>query len=507
MYGNNERIARNTLLLYCRMLFLLFINLYSSRLILRELGIEDYGIYNVIGGVITLFTFVSGAMSAVTQRFLSYHIGRDDEKELCSIFNACRLLHVLIAIGVLVLAEGIGLWFLYTQMVIPETRLAAAFWVFQSSLLTVSLVIFSYPYNAIIISHEQMGVFAVISIVESVMKLLAAYVLSFIANDHLVTYALLLLFCQLTITMIYHLYCQYHFEATRFVFVGISNRIYKQLISFSGWNLLGNLANVFLVQGTNVLLNLFFGPTVNAAKGISVQVQSAVNSFCVSFQTALNPQIIKYYASGKMENMQALIFRSSRFSYYLTLVFTLPVLMKTSELLTLWLVDVPDYAVVFVRYAMLFNLIQSLANPLLTGCMATGNVKKIMSVIAVLFWSIIPLGYIAFKLGYDPVSIFQIQFILYVIAHVLRVRIVFSQLGFSIHLYIKSVICKVMLVTIISCVLLFWGDCYEGEGMLMLFSYLLLSVVCIVIIVLLFDVSKAERDGMKKVFIDNLLKL
>ena len=424
------------------------INLYTSRLILQALGIEDYGIYNIVGGVVALFSFISGAMVAATQRYLNYYIGKEDDITLRQVFNASQIIHVIVAIIVIILAETIGVWFLYNKMVLPPLRINAAFWAFQLSIIATSFVIMSYPYNATIIAHEKMSAFAYISIVEAALKLAIVFLLGINPFDPLIFYAFLFMIVQILITLFYRIYCMQHFKETKFMFRNIPQSLYKELVCFSGWNFLGNIANVCLTQGTNILLNLFFGPTVNAAKGISVQVQNAVGAFCTNFQTTQNPQIVKSYAAGTLLDMYELIFRASKFSYFLVLLFTIPIIMKSQVILEIWLGNPPEYASIFVQYTMMFMLIQSLATPLLTGSIATGNVKVIMSVIAVFFLMVIPIGYLIFKLGYSPVALFQIQLGFYVVAHFMRIIIVSRQIKFSKLSYLKKVIYPIVIVSI-----------------------------------------------------------
>ena len=376
---DSKRIARNTLLLYSRMMLMMFISLYTSRLVLKILGVEDYGIYNIVGGIVAMFSFIGGAMIAATQRFLNFYMGKNDNIKLKQVFNASLIIHIFIALIIIVISETIGLWFLYNKLIIPNIRFDAAFWCFQISILSTAFVIMSYPYNATIIAHEKMKAFAYVALVEASLKLLIVYLLQIQKGDKLILYGFLMMIIQISVTLLYVSYCKKHFKETKLQFKGIPIKLYKEIISFSGWNFLGNIANVCLMQGTNILLNMFFGPTVNAAKGISGQVQNAVNSFCVNFQTAQNPQIVKSYAANEMEEMHKLVFRSSRFSFYLVLLFSVPIIIKSEDILNIWLENPPEYSSVFVQYTMLFILIRSLANPLLTSSLATGNVKKIMS--------------------------------------------------------------------------------------------------------------------------------
>lgn len=447
---DNKKIAQNTIYLYFRMMFLMLINLYASRLILKLLGIEDFGIYNVVGGLVSAFTFIGSAMIASTQRYLSFYLGKDDIEKLQEVFNASLRIHLFAALIIILLCESVGLWFLYNKLVIPYTRINAAFWTFQCSIISTAFIILSYPYNASIIAHEKMKAFAYISIYEAIMKLLIVYALHISKFDKLITYACLFMLVQVSVTFFYRLYCYKNFQETKLSLQKIPYSLIKEMVTFSGWNFFGNIAHVFLNQGTNILLNLFFGPTVNAAKGISVQVQNVVNNFFSNFQTAQNPQIIKTYAANNLIDMKKLIFRSSRFSYYLALLISIPIILKINGILKFWLANVPNHTASFVVYTMFFCLIQTIAVPLHTGCMATGKVKKLMLVTSIIFYLILPLGYMGLKLTDNPIRIFQIQLILYLLAQVARIYIIGSYIDMKISEYIKEVIWPILLVSISS---------------------------------------------------------
>lgn len=499
---SDKRLLKNTIFLYFRMLFMMLINLYASRLILEKLGVENYGIYNIIGGVVALFTFISGAMTASTQRFLNYYLGVKDYEGLNKAFNASQIIYFAISLSILILAETIGLWFLYNKLVIPAVRFDAAFWTYQYSIISTCIIIISYPYNATIIANERMGAFAYISIVENILKFVIIFFLEQSKYDRLILYAFLLMCIQFIITSLYKIYCIKHFPETHFNLKNIPLKLYKEILSFSGWNLLGNIANIALIQGTNILLNLFFGPTINAAKGISVQVQNAVGAFCSNFQTAQNPQIMKSFSSGKLNEMHSLVCRTSRFSFYLMLIFSVPIIMKTNDILTLWLKTPPGYASIFVQYTMIFNLIQSLANPLLTSSLATGNVKKIMLYIAILFWMIIPLGYIMLKLGGNPIIIFQIQLFLYVLAHIIRIYIVCHQINLPIRIYLVDVLIPIIKITPFTFILSYFISYFFHENLI---SILIYAIICIIITIGIIYIWGLKLE--EKITITNYIKV
>ena len=345
---SNKRIAKNTLLLYVRTLFIMLVSLYTSRVVLNTLGVEDYGVYNVVGGVVAMFGFINSSMSSATQRYITFALGKGNMEQLQKVFSTALQIHVLIAVLIVILGETVGLWFMYTQMKIPADRIDAAFWVLQCSIAATVIMIISVPYNADIIAHERMSAFAYISILEAVLKLAVVYVLQISPYDKLVVYAFLILFVQMLARFCYSRYCNKHFVESKYRHVWAKS-LFREMTGFAGWSLFGNLSGVLFGQGLNMLLNVFFGPVVNAARAVSVQVQGAIQQFVGNFQMALNPQITKTYAKGEMEEMHKLMFRSARFSFYLLFFLSLPVLFETDFVLTVWLKTVPDDAAVFLR--------------------------------------------------------------------------------------------------------------------------------------------------------------
>lgn len=503
---NNKRVAKNTLFLYFRMILLMGINLYTSRIILEALGVNDYGIYNIVGGVVAMFGFISGAMISSTQRYLNYYMGLEDDMMLGKVFNASVVVHIVISIIIVMLTETIGLWFLSEELVLPVNRYEAAFWTYQCAVIASVFVLISFPYNAAIIAHEKMNAYAYISIAEALLKLMIVFFLGLGGFDRLIMYAFLLMFVQLITTSLYVIYCRSEFKETILHFQRISAQLYKELVSFSGWNFIGNIANVCLTQGTNILLNLFFGPAVNAAKGISVQVQNTVGSFCNNFQLAQNPQIVKLYASKDYGELQKTVFRASRFSYYLVLVFCIPIIMKIDFILSIWLKKPPNYTGAFIQYSMFFCLVQALANPLFTASMATGNIKKIMSIVATLLMMVIPIGYLFLYIGADPISIFQIQLILYVVAHAARVIIVSKQVGFLISKYVRDVILPLSVVSVISFLSAYVIAPFFIDSILSLIIYCSVVISITTVVMAMFGMSKDEREFVFKVVSSKLSK-
>lgn len=446
---DNKRIAKNTILLYFRMIFLMLVSLYTSRVILKALGVEDYGIYNIVGGFVALLSFLNGAISASTSRYITFALGQNDETKLKKIISTCKLTHLIIASLVLVLGESVGIWFILNKLVIPETRMTAALWVYHCSIISTVVMIWSVPYNACIIAHEKMSAFAYISIYEAIMKLVIVFLLMTISLDRLILYALLLLGVQISVRIIYLWYCHHHFEESK-AKTAYDKGLFKEIISFAGWNLWGNLAAALFTQGVNIVLNIFFGPVVNAARGIAVTVQSTVQQFASNFQTAINPQITKTYACSEYKAMHTLICRSSKFTFILLYALSLPIIIETPFILNLWLGQVPDYTVNFIRLMLAICVIDAMANPFMTAASATGKVKVYQLVIGSILLLIVPISYMVLKIGGVPESVFLVHWIVILVAFIIRLFFLRSMIGISIRFYLSNVVLPSLIVGIVS---------------------------------------------------------
>lgn len=432
--SNNARIAKNTILLYGRMILLMGVSLYTSRVVLATLGIEDYGIYNVVGGFIGMFAFLNGAMSSCTQRYITFALGKGDEGELKKIFSTSLITHMIIAAIVFMLAETIGLWFVLEKLIIPENRMTAAVVVYECSILSTIVMIMSFPFNADIIAHERMSAFAYISIFEAFAKLLIVFLLSIGNMDRLMLYAILLLLVQVSVIIIYNCYCKINFSEAKIHWI-LDGKLIKEMFSFTGWNLWGGLAATLFGQGLNILLNIFFGPAVNAARGISVQVQAAVQQFSANFQMALNPQITKSYASNELETMHTLIFRSSKFTFFLLLCLALPIIVEINTILSIWLKEVPESTNLFVVLMLMITIVDAVSNPFMISAAATGRVKVYQSVIGGLLLLILPISYIVLKLGAQPYMVFVVHFCVAIVAFITRLLIIRPMINLSIRKY------------------------------------------------------------------------
>lgn len=446
---NNKRIAKNTLLLYVRMLFTMAVSLFTSRVILNTLGVEDYGINNVVGGIVTMFSVLSGSLSSSISRFITFELGKGNIERLKTIFSTGINIQLGMSVLIIIIAEAVGIWFLNAKMNIPADRMVAANWVFQCAILTFVLNLLSVPYNAAIIAHEKMSAFAYISVVEVTLKLIIVYMLTISPFDRLKTYAVLLLCVGAVIRFIYGYYCKRHFEECTYHFV-FDKPVLKEMTGFAGWNFLGNGAYMLNTQGVNILMNLYFGVAVNAARGIATQVDAALKQFVNNFTTAVNPQITKSYAQGDLDYMHKLVCRSAKFSAFLMMFFAVPIILETNTILTIWLKTVPDYAVIFLQWIIISSFMDTvLANSLVTSMFATGKIKRYQIIVTTVGCLVFPLSWIAFKLGFEPQVGYILYFIIYTILLFVRLYLLKDMVKLPVMMYIREVLYKLAPIIVV----------------------------------------------------------
>lgn len=448
---NTKRIAKNTLMLYVRMLFGMLVSLYTSRVVLQALGVEDYGIYNVVGGVVAMFSLLSGSLSAAVSRFLTFELGRNDLVSLRKVFSSALCVHALLALFVLVLSETLGLWFLNYQMNIPADRMIAANWVFQFSLFSFLLGLFSVPYNASIISHERMGIFAFVGIGDTLLQLGIVLFIAFggICSDKLIVYASLLVVKGMLFQLFYFYYCRKSFKECRFK-LSLDKQLLKEMTGFAGWNFIGASSAILRDQGGNILLNLFYGPALNAARGVANQVSNAIGSFVGNFMIALNPQITKSYAAAEYGYTFSLIFRGARFSYYLLLWLALPVLLNTQYILSIWLNVVPEHTILFVQLVLVFSMCETISNPLITVMLATGKIRNYQIVVGGLQMMNFPLSYIFLQMGFLPEIIVMVAISLSLICLGARLILLRDMIQLPVARFLRHVCGNIIVVTILS---------------------------------------------------------
>lgn len=402
--SDNKRIAKNTMFLYFRMILIMGVTLYMSRVILDKLGVDDYGLYNVVGGVVGMLSFLNGTLSTGTLRFLTYELGVGDSDRLQKTFSTALYTHVILSLIILLVMETGGVWFLYNKLVIPPDRLDACFWVLQLSILTTIVSIIQVPYTSSIMAHERMNVYAYVSIYEAFAKLGVCYLLSITSFDKLVFYAILLAFVQISVSFLYLTYCRWHFKESKLLF-SLDKDILKSMLGFSGWNIMANLSDVLGRQGVLILINLFFTSVIVSAQAIATQVSTAMMQFVHNFRAAINPQIIKQYAAGDKEASKKLTLETTVYCFDLVLFLGIPAIILMDIFIHIWLVEVPDYTVVFTRWIIIRNIIGTFSASFYIPMIAA-NKMKVNSVAAVLFgFGEILLLFLVFKMGFGPMWI------------------------------------------------------------------------------------------------------
>lgn len=488
---NNKRIAKNTMFLYFRMLLIMLVSIYTSRIVLKILGVEDFGIYNIIAGVIVLFSFLNNALTRSTQRFLNYELGKNDINEVKRVFSMSMTTHIGIALLIFILSETIGLWFVNTQLNLPLNRMSAVNWIYQFSIFSFCIQVIRVPFNASVIAYEKMSFYAIISIIEAILSLILVYLLILLDFDKLILYSFLMFFVKVLVLILYKIYCNKKFDTTRFKPFWDS-LLFKKLLSFSGWSLFGSVANVGANQGLNFLLNIFYGVTVNAAMGIANQVSTAIYSFVSSFQTAFNPQIDKSYASSDYASLINLIFRSSKFSYYLLLIIAIPVIVNIDFLLKIWLYIVPEYAASFSILIILFLLIDAISAPLWMSVAATGKIKNYQILMGIIIIMNFPIAFIFLKFGFPPYSVLIIRVVINLITYIVRIFYLNRLFKFPTNKYIMEVFLVSLIVTTLSFPIpYFIHQNLDGWYGLIVSSICSLFITCIIIFFI--GIKKNER--------------
>ena len=437
--GSTRRIAKNAVMLYIRMFLTMIVGLYTSRVVLSTLGVEDYGTYGVVGGVVAMLGFLNASMSGATSRFLTFELGRGDQKRLADTFSSALIVHIGIALVVLVVSETVGLWFLTHKLVIPEGRMAAAHWVFQLSILSAMLGITQVPYNAAIIAHEKMDVYAYVEILNVTLKLLIVYLLTIGNFDKLILYAILMFAVSALIIVVYRIYCIRHFRESHFHWLW-DKSILKPLLSFSGWNLYGNMGGVFQQQGTNFVVNFFFGVVMNAAVSIGLTVANVVNQFAANVMLAFRPQIIKKYSVGDKEGMSSLSILAIKTIMFIYCLVAIPVFLEVENLLAIWLVEVPDYAAVICRLFLISIFFETIRYLLIIDIHATGNVKLVSIIAGTVLISVPFVTYLLFYMGMNVKTAFILIIIANAFLCLTNVVLVRYYCGISITPFVNAIV-------------------------------------------------------------------
>ena len=473
--ANNKRIAKNTLLLYFRMLFLMVISLYTSRVVLLALGVDNFGIYNVVGGLVAMFSMLSGSLSAAISRFITYELGTGNKEKLQKIFSSAVTIQFFLGTVIVLLAETVGVWFLNVKLVIPADRMVAANWVLQFSILTFVVNLISVPYNAAIIAHERMSAFAYISIVEAIGKLAIAYLIQITPFDVLIFYSILQAAIALLLRLIYGIYCKRHFEECTFHWMWDLSLL-KNMFGFAGWNFIGASSALLRDQGGNIVINLFCGPTVNAARGIASQINGAVMGFVSNFMTAVNPQITKSYASGNRAYMMTLIYQGARLSFFMLLFLSLPIICNTPYILQLWLKEVPEHTVLFAQLTLIFALSESISSPLITAMLATGRIRNYQLVVGGLQMMNLPISYVLLRMGWIPETVLIVAIVISQCCLASRLYMLRGLIGLKARHYLHNVYFNVLSVSVCAVILPMIASYYLSEGFI---SFILICLLCV----------------------------
>lgn len=448
--SSKQTVAKNTVLLYIRTFIVLIISLVTSRILLQSLGVEDYGIYNAVGGFVAMFAVLTGSMSAAISRYITFELGTGNSEKLKQVFSSSVIVQLIFIVIIVLVAEAFGIWFLNSKMTIPSDRMVAANWVFQCTVIIFCVNLLSVPYNAEIIAHEHMKTYAYVSIVDNVFRLIIAYLIFVSPFDKLIFYALLMTALSVGIRVFYQIYCTKKFEECKNISFKINRNVLKGLVGFASWNMLGEMASLFSHQGISLVLNVFLGPLVNAAYGVANQVNSAVLAFTNNFTTALSPSITKSYAEGSLGYMKSLVLQGARYSYYLLLILVVPLLIETEFILQIWLKEVPEHSIVFVRLMLIYSLISILSQTIIRAVQATGDIKRYQIIISTVSMLSLPLACVLLKYGFAPASALVAVVIVSFCTLIVRLIIVKPMIGISIGLYFKNVLLSVLIISFIS---------------------------------------------------------
>ena len=499
--SSGKRIAKNTLMLYFRMLLLMAISLYTSRIVLRELGVEDFGTYNIVGGIVMMFSFLNTSMAGTTQRFINVERGKGDDVSATQFFSMGINCQIIIIAVFLLLAETIGLWYLYNYVNIPSERFDIAIKVYHISVLTSCFTIFFAPYNGAIIAYEKMDIFAYMGILEAIMKLGIVYLLSLSEFDHLLLYALLTLLVTISIASLYVVICIKKIPICKYHFFWESDK-FKSLMGYSVWSLLGNFANLGITYGLNLVQNFFFNVKINAAMGVATQVNGAVTRFLGGFSTAYEPQETNLIAQNNIVSATSLIYSASKLSYYLMLLLGLPIIICGEEILSLWLTEVPDYSVPFCALMIIYTMVDATSVSLATAVSAIGDIRNYQLMLSLFKLLVIPLSVIGLIAGASPEYVLLVNIAMNVVTYIYRLFYVKKRMTFSITLFIKNVIIPCIIVTCSSAPIVFFIHhmliCNTDNTVIKLFVTLFFTVVTCLISVFYLGTNSQEKALLKQ---------
>lgn len=448
----NKRIAKNTLLLYGRMGLMMIISFFTARITLEALGVENYGINNVVGGLVSMFSLISSSLTSSTSRFMTFELGAGDKERLNRIFITSSNIHIILAIIVVLAVETIGVWFLYNVMVITPDRLVAANWVLQCATIRFTIGLLSVPYNAAIVAHERMDIYAYFSIFDAISRLAIIFSIKYYGGDKLILLAIISLIPTLTKQFYYWYYCKKHFKECTYHAIW-DKRIFKEMFSFAGWNFIGASSAQMKDQGVNIAINMFHSAAVNAARGIAMQISGIIGQFTGNIFAAINPQITKEYAAGNYERMHTLMFKGTKIIYYLFMAFSIPIFFEIETILYIWLGQVPGHTVLFTRLVLLLCLADTLSSTLITAQLATGRIRNYQIVIGGTQMLNFPISYILLRLGYFPEVTLIIAIIISLLCLVERLLFLHKMIELPSLKFAKEILLSTTIVTMVASLL------------------------------------------------------
>ncbi len=503
--SNNKRIAKNTFFLYLRMIVVLFVSLFTTRVVLNALGIIDYGIYNVVAGFVTMFAFLNTSMINTTQRYYNYERGVKNEEGLSIVYNTAIRIQVILAVVTLVLLETVGLWYINNKMIIPVDRVMAANWIFQFSVFSLVLLILQIPYSSAIIAHEKMDYYAIISIIDAILKLGIALVIPFVTTDKLILYGFLLSLLSVFNIICYGVYARSQFPVIRFS-KGLNKSYFKDMLSFSGWNVLESVSYMLQGQGLNMLMNAFWGPVVNAARGIAYQIQGAVNGFSANIATAFRPQLVESYAEEDFKRTENLMFSMSKYCYVMLFIISLPIIIEIYQILDIWLKGtIPDYTIPFTVLVLVNMLINSFNMPLTQTIIATGQVSRYQAVRSIINASPLLIAWLFIKMGFGPTVVFVVTIAISVVNQIVSLVLLHEVFSFSYKSYFKFVILPCLLFSLVSPVIPLIVYFQMSKGWLRLLIIGCVSVIVSLLTAYAIVLNKNERTLMKNKWFDRFI--
>lgn len=495
MQKTQHKIAKNTLYLYLRMILVVLVQLISVPIVLKKLGVEDYGIYNVVGGVVTMFSFIGTSLASGAQRFFAFSLGQNDFRGLKEVFRTTQTIYIAFAIIFVMILELLGVWFLNTKMVIPQTSMTSANWVFQFSLISFVMNLLAIPYTSLIIAHEEMSFYAIASIIDSLLKLLAAVLLTVFSSGLLVTYSALICAVSTIVFFVYRIYCNRRFiECNHFKFY-FDKGLGGSLLSYSGWNMIGSLALIARNQGISIVVNLFFGPLLNAAHSLAQQVQGFLLQFINNVYVATRPQITKYYALGDEESMWDLVFKSSKWTYYLLLFVSIPFIIDIDTILSLWLGTVPEYTSVISNLLIISLLVETICNQLIGAFQAQNKIKKYQLIASNILLFNIPIAYVLLKyIGAVPSLPYIVSLILSIF-YVFAIAIIAKkEIGLNLSYFFKKIVMPLVAVSTIAFVFSYFVCSQFPKSLLGVVTTFIVSFFITIPVIWFLGMNQSERS-------------